>query len=109
MAFGRWTVRLALVAVAAVSIVLSLVGLHNDVLLCLPVLILVLSLVAGHYVGEEGLNRLAAGPSQPARRRRAPAPVATKRRPSCRPLPRGGQLIAASLAVRPPPAALTNA
>ena len=109
MAFGRWTVRVALVAVPAALIVLSLIGLHNDVLLCLPVLLLLLSLVAGCYVGEEGLNRLAAGPSQPSRRRRAPAPMVTTRRSSFRALPRGGQLIAASLAVRPPPAALTTA
>jgi uncharacterized iron-regulated membrane protein len=82
-------------------------GVHNDLLLALPCLLFVLPLVAGRYLGEERLARLAAA-FVSADRRRPPA-VATKARRSPRALPRGGTLIAASLAVRPPPAALRAA
>jgi hypothetical protein len=80
---------------------LTLVGVHSDVLLAVPVLLLVLPLLAGRYVGEEQLARLAAAFVTP-RRRPARTLVPTARRVAHR-LPRGGRLIAASLAVRPPP------
>lgn len=69
-----------------------------------PLLLLVASLLAGRYVGEERIAHLAARLRSPARRgrvaragRRQPAPVVP---------PRGGRLIAASLAQRGPPAVL---
>jgi hypothetical protein len=81
---------------------LTLVGVHSDVLLAAPVLVFALPLLAGRYVGEQQLARLAAA-HVVARRRPAPALVPSARRAPRR-LPRGGRLIAASLAVRPPPA-----
>jgi hypothetical protein len=80
---------------------LTLVGVHSDVLLAAPVLVFALPLLAGRYVGEEQLARLAAA-FVAARRRPAAALVPTAR-PALHRLPRGGRLIAAALAVRPPP------
>ena len=58
---------------------LTLVGVHSDVLLVVPALVLALPLLAGRYVGEEQLARLAAAfvarrrrPARRARARRAP-------------------------------------
>jgi hypothetical protein len=81
---------------------LTLVGVQTDVLLAAPVLVFGLPLLAGRYVGEEQLARLAAA-FVAARRRPAAALVPTVRR-APHAVPRGGRLIAASLAVRPPPA-----
>jgi hypothetical protein len=80
---------------------LTLVGVHSDVLLAVPVLVLALPLLAGRYVGEEQLARLAAVFVAP--RRRCAAKLASGARRAPRRLPRGGRLIAESLAVRPPP------
>lgn len=95
--FGLSALTLALAA-------LTLVGVDSDVLMALPVLLLALPLLAGRYVGEERLARLVAA-FVPARRRRAGSQPTTARC-SLRALPRGGHLIAASLAVRPPPVSL---
>jgi hypothetical protein len=70
-----------------------------------PAVLLALPLIAGRYVGAERLIR-AAGQRRPAARRSAsvlPAP-----RPRWRVPPRGGMLIAASLAVRPPPSVIST-
>jgi hypothetical protein len=71
-----------------------------------PLLLVALPLIAGRYLGEERIVRLAQGARQglrrPARRLSAPAGARWARRA----VPRGGRLIAYSLAVRPPPAAL---
>ncbi|MDX6688739.1 MAG: hypothetical protein QOG15_196 [Solirubrobacteraceae bacterium] len=83
---------------------LTLVGVHSDILLALPVLLFALPLLAGRYVGEEHLARLAA--TFVADRRRPAGSVATTARRCPLAVPRGGRLIAASLAVRPPPALL---
>jgi hypothetical protein len=83
---------------------LTLVGVHSDVLLAVPVLLFALPLMAGRYVGEERLARLAA--AFVAARRRPAGSVRTTARRFPLAVPRGGRLIAASLAVRPPPAAL---
>ena len=72
-------------------------------LLAVPALALALPLIAGRYVGEEHLARLAAA-FVVARRRAAQALAPTGGRPRHR-LPRGGRLLAFSLAVRPPPPA----
>jgi len=80
---------------------LTLVGVGSDVLLAVPALALALPLLAGRYVGEEQLARLGAAFVAP-RRRPSPALVPVARRAPRR-LPRGGRLLAASLAVRPPP------
>lgn len=97
-------VMLGLALLSAVfAIVQSLTGLNPDVLLAAPVLLLLLPLLMGRYVGEDDLVRLAARRSPP-RRRVAPGVRPVLRAP--RALPRGGRLIAVALAERGPPAAL---
>jgi hypothetical protein len=71
-----------------------------------PLLLVALPLIAGRYLGEERIVRLVRAAGQrrrrPAQRLSAPAGA----RWALRAVPRGGRLIAHSLAVRPPPAAL---
>jgi hypothetical protein len=97
--------RQLLLGLAALTLALAsltLVGIHSDVLLVAPVLVFALPLLAGRYVGEEQIARLAAAHvAAPLR----PAAAAPRTRRSASLLPRGGRLIAAALAVRPPPAA----
>jgi hypothetical protein len=84
------------------AVVQSVTGISADVLLAAPALILLLPLLAGHYVGEDGLARLSAHAATTRRRpvlARAPHP---RRAP--RVLARGGRLVGASLARRGPPA-----
>jgi hypothetical protein len=83
---------------------LTLVGVHSDVLLAAPVLVFALPLFAGRYVGEEQLARLAA--AFVVRRRRPVVALEPTARRAPHSLPRGGCLIAVSLAVRPPPAGI---
>jgi hypothetical protein len=82
----------------------GIVGVSAGFLFLAPALLLALPLLAGRYVGAERLTRIARPRS--AHRCRAagadPAPSAWGRV-----LPRGGLLIAASLAVRPPPSVLS--
>src|SRR3954467_2059069 len=87
---------------AAFAIVQSVPGVSPDVLLAVPALLLLLPLLAGRYVGEDGLARLA-GRRALAPPRRSPACLGERRR-APRVLPRGGRLIAAALAERGPPA-----
>ena len=82
---------------------LTLVGVHTDVLLALPALLFALPLLAGRYVGEQRLALLAA--AYVARRRRPVGSLRTTARRCTLAVPRGGRLLASSLAVRPPPAA----
>lgn len=81
---------------------LTLVGVHSDILIAAPVLVFALPLFAGRYVGEERLARLAGVFVAGSRRPATALEPSTRRAP--RSLPRGGLLIAVSLAVRPPPA-----
>jgi hypothetical protein len=93
----------ALAGLTLVLAALTLLGVHSDILLAAPALVLALPLLAGRYVGEEQLARLAAAfDGAPRRAAAVLAPTAAARAP--RRLPRGGRLIACSLAVRPPPA-----
>jgi hypothetical protein len=96
-----------LLAVALLGVVVaaaeSVSGLHTGLLLLSPALVLALPLLAGRYLGEDTLERLAARVAAPRRRRRAaPAPL-PRRRPRATPL-RGGRLLASALAERGPPA-----
>jgi hypothetical protein len=97
--------RHLLLALAALSVALvavhALLGLDPNLLLALPALVMFLPLLAGRYVGEDGLARLAA-----LWRARKPRAIASCGRPLRAPgvLPRGGRLIAAALAERGPPA-----
>jgi hypothetical protein len=73
-----------------------------------PLLLFLATLVAGRYVGEERIAHLAARWRHPAARRRRVTLLG--RRPTAPVvLPRGGRLIAASLAHRGPPAVLAVA
>lgn len=71
-----------------------------------PVLVLLLPLLSGRFVGEERIARAAAAARRPARRitplYRPPAPATWLVRVLS--VPRGGRLLADALAVRPPPA-----
>jgi hypothetical protein len=101
---ARWThISLLAVATAAFPVVLVLPGMETGVLFLSPAIVLLASLLTGRYVGEERLARLAAAirPSRP-RRLRAARLVLPRRRQGV--MPRGGRLVATSLAVRPPPA-----
>jgi hypothetical protein len=88
-------------ALAAFPVVLIVPGLEVGVLFLAPAIVLLASLLTGRYVGEERLRRLAAA-FRPNRRRRLPTAAARIARPRAL-MPRGGRLVGASLAVRPPP------
>lgn len=97
--------RIALLAVAltAFPVALLVPGLETGVLFLSPAIVLLASLLSGHYVGEDGLERLVAALRRhepPRTRTHAAAPL--PRRPRAL-MPRGGRLVATSLAVRPPP------
>ncbi len=99
----RARIVLLATAVAAFGVVLIVPGLEVGVLFLSPAIILLASLLAGRYVGEERLHRLAAA-FRPHRRRSRSRAVAHAHLPRPRAaLPRGGRLVATSLAVRPPP------
>lgn len=77
-------------------------GLEETLAYAAPLLVLLLPLFAGRFVGEERIARLAGRRHSRARRPRPLAlPVAWLRAASS--VPRGGRLIARGLAVRPPP------
>jgi hypothetical protein len=99
----RLLLALAGLAPVLVAVVL-LAGITPDLLLAAPLLVLVVPLLAGRYVGEERLLRLAAA-RRPRRARLRPAPVRATGRAVV--VPRGGRLLAFALAVRPPPRAAT--
>src|SRR3954454_4921088 len=96
-----------LLGLAALTLLFALVqsatGISADVLLAAPVLLILLPLLAGRYVGEDGLARLTA-PLVPRRRRAAVALPAPPRR-APRVLARGGRPIAVAPAPRAPRAA----
>jgi hypothetical protein len=102
-------VRLVLLAVALAAFGAALVvpGMETGVLFLSPAIVLLASLLTGHYVGEETLGRLVAACRQrrPRRARLAARRVPRRLRAL---MPRGGRLVATSLAVRPPPHPLTN-
>ena len=95
-----------LLALSALALAFALgqtaVGLNTGFLFMAPALVILLPLIAGRYLGEQRLARFTR--SMPALRRAVPD--VRLPRPAFRTvLPRGGRLIAASLAVRPPPVA----
>jgi hypothetical protein len=93
----------AAVATSALLLLAALAG-HADLLpYAAPLFLMVVPLLAGRYVGEERLERMRSGLRRaPLRAPRAEAPPAFRRAAAF--LPRGGRLIAHSLAERPPPA-----
>jgi hypothetical protein len=95
-----------LLGLAALTVLFALVqsatGISEDVLLAAPGLLLLLPLLAGRYVGEDGIARLSACLAAPRRRPLAVCAATLPRAP--RVLARGGRLIAVALAQRGPPA-----
>jgi hypothetical protein len=94
---GLTGLTLALVAVQALT--------GAEVLLASPAFVLALPLLAGRYVGEERIARLAAR-FVPSVRRAVPRLSARFPRAPRALLPRGGGLLACSLAERGPPVVL---
>jgi hypothetical protein len=100
----RLLLLLALV-VGLVALSLVLTGLGTGLLYLAPALMLLAPLALERYVGEETIHRLKRAVAtrrrrRPARSVAAPLPIAPRTL-----MVRGGALLAASLAVRPPPAA----
>jgi hypothetical protein len=93
----------AALATSALLLLASVAG-HADLLpYAAPLFLIAVPLLAGRYVGEERLERMRSGLRRaPLRAPRAEVPPALRRVVAL--LPRGGRLIAHSLAERPPPA-----
>jgi hypothetical protein len=92
----------AALATSATLLVAALAG-HAELLsYAAPLFLLVVPLLAGRYVGEERLERMRSGMRQGRRLPPRGTPPVTGRRLVAA-LPRGGRLIAHSLAERPPP------
>ncbi|WP_320670874.1 hypothetical protein [Patulibacter defluvii] len=98
---------LALAGLLAVAVTALEPGAGHVLLMLAPALVAFALLASGRYVGEQRLARWARAHRARRRRpqRRLAAPVVRHRVV----LPRGGRLIAAALAVRPPPAVLALA
>jgi hypothetical protein len=98
--------RLLLGAALATSVLLLVAAAagHAELLAyAAPLFLMGVPLLAGRYVGEEHLERMRSGFARtPCRAPRVAALPAGRR--LVVPLPRGGRLIAHSLAERPPPA-----
>jgi hypothetical protein len=93
-------------AALATSVLLLLAAAagHADLLAyAAPLFLLGLPLLAGRYVGEERLERMRTGLAGAVLRAPRVAALPGGRRLAV-PLPRGGRLMAHSLAERPPPA-----
>jgi fatty acid desaturase len=97
-------IPVVLLAVALVAFAAALVvpGLETGVLFLSPAIVMLALLLGGHYVGETQLERLAAACQQRRPRRERVRRNPLPRRPRAL-MPRGGRLVATSLAVRPPP------
>jgi hypothetical protein len=96
----RLRIALLAAAVGAFAVALLVPGMEHGIVFLSPAIVLLASLLSGHYVGERRLERFVA--ARTARRSGAAAPATVARRPRAR-MPRGGRLVATSLAVRPPP------
>jgi hypothetical protein len=102
MTRSRLLVALAAVVLLGVIAQSALVGVTGAVMYLTPPLVLLLVLAARCYPGEQAL-RAVLGAGRHARRRVDALAVVRRPRPHGL-VPRGGLLIASSLAVRPPPA-----
>jgi hypothetical protein len=94
--------RTVLLATALVAVALLVAG--GAFLVLLPPLLLAVPLLAGHYVGERAIERLAArfAPIRQRRRRTSRVPL----RPAPSRVVTGGRLLGSGLARRGPPAFL---
>jgi hypothetical protein len=108
---GLRKTRLSAVALAVTVLVAGLVAVAatgvaaTGLLHLAPALVLVVALLARRYPGERMIVRLAG--SGAGHRRRARTLAVKPRVHVAARVPRGGLLLARSLAVRPPPAALS--
>ena len=96
-------------SMASLAMLLAAMAGHTEILAyAAPLLVLLLPLLAGRFVGEERIARAAARIRRARRPRPAVAaePVTWLRGMTL--IPRGGRLIARALAVRPPPAAASR-
>jgi hypothetical protein len=99
---ARWS-RVALPALAAVvALLVALASIDPSVLCVLPALVLALVLALRRYPGENTLVALRRH-RRHGRARRTPSALRRPRRWLGRVVPRGGLLLACSLADRPPP------
>jgi hypothetical protein len=97
----RLLAGVAVLAMLALGVLVH--GAGPGALLAAPLLTLLAPLLVGRYLGEDHIERLAAARAprrRPAVTRRLVAPALRAPRVL---LPRGGRLLATSLAVRPPP------
>jgi len=99
----HFTDKRALAATVCWVAALALTGSTDALLFMAPALLIAIPLLGGRFFGEELIVRLASRRARP--RRAAVTAPALPPAPSAW-LPRGARLIAASLAKRPPPAAL---
>ncbi len=102
---GQSPSRLTVIATALLGILAAVAvpGVAEGLAFVLPAVVLLAALVVRRYPGERVLSRLRARRLRVAHAGpRAGACCAQRSRPRAR-MPRGGRLIAASLAVRPPP------
>lgn len=87
--------------VVALALAHFVAGMGEGVAMLAPALALLATLLAGRYLGEEAIDRVRRTRRAPSARRAGPArPVL---RGAVRHVPRGGLLLASSLATRPPP------
>ena len=96
----RLLLAFVLASIGIASALDALTGSCAGLAHALPFVLLVVPLLVGRYFGERHLARLIGALPPPSRRRAARG---QPRRVYARTLPRGGCLIAHSLAVRPPP------
>jgi hypothetical protein len=101
---SRFTAGFALAITVCWALALALSGSTDALLFLAPALLIVAPLVAGHYVGEELIARVAAKRTRRPRRS-STMPTLAPRQPSVR-RPHGTSLLAFSLAKRPPPGSL---
>jgi hypothetical protein len=81
---------------------LELLGVEAALAYLAPALLILLPLLGGRYPGDEALARVARRRARPSRRPPPAVPPLRRRRVGAL-LPRGGRLVAASLAGRGPP------
>ena len=93
-------------AFAALTVVwllgLELLGVEAALAYLAPALLILLPLLGGRYPGDEALARVALRRTRPAHRPPPAGPRPRRRRAGAL-LPRGGRLVATSLAGRAPP------
>jgi hypothetical protein len=94
------------VPLVAVLVAHFVAGMGEGIAMLAPALALFIPLLAGRYVGEQRIARFRTARTAPAPRRRSAVCSHLARRAPAALVPRGGLLLAASLATRPPPHAV---